>query len=150
MSFVTMEQFQLRYENSVAIADEARLQALLDDACDMAGDIIGDVYSEGDTIPGGVTSTICKAVRRALDNPDGFVGETNGDYSWRLGSAGGAGLYFTNDEKRTMLRAVGRSTVATLEMQGYIPDSVADSSQYVSDAGSSEPILYYAPEDTEQ
>ena len=44
-----------------------------------------------------------------------------------------------------MRRAAGKSSVGTLELQGMLP--AVDDAQFVTDAGSSEPILYFAHED---
>jgi len=84
-------------------------------------------------------------VLRAYDNPSGLAGETIGDYSWRGASAAGSGLYFTPAEERIMRRAAGKLSVWTLELQGMLP--AVDDAQLVTDAGSSEPILYFAHED---
>ena len=44
-----------------------------------------------------------------------------------------------------MRRAAGKLSVGTLELQGMLP--AVDDAQFVTDAGSSEPILYFAHED---
>jgi len=133
MTFVSLDEFCLRYENTIPAADEARVGALLDDACALAADITGTTYAVGNEVPGTITATVCNAVRRALENPLGLGGETIGDYSWRV-SAASSGVYFTTEEKRDMRRAAGKSSVGTLELQGMLPDTI--------DAGSGyEPVL---------
>lgn len=152
MTFVTFDEFQVRYENTVPAADEERLGALLEDACALAADITGTTYEDGSgsEVPGAVVATVCTAVRRAYENPTGLQGETIGDYSWRSGYTGTTGsattgMYFTQSEARIMRRAAGKSGVGTLELQGMLP--AVDDAQFVTDAGSSEPILYFAHED---
>jgi len=151
MTFVSFDEFQVRYENTIPAADEERVGALLDDACALAADITGATYAVGDAVPGVITATVCTAVLRAYDNPSGLAGETIGDYSWRGASVAGAGayfgsgLYFTPAEERIMRRAAGKLSVGTLELQGMLP--AVDDAQFVTDAGSSEPILYFAHED---
>jgi len=145
MSFVILDDFQVRYENTVPAADEERVGALLDDACSLAADITGTTYAVGDAVPGVITATVCTAVRRAYENPLGLGGETIGDYSWRVSGGSDSGLYFTPNEARSMRRAAGKSSVGTLELQGMLP--AVDDAQFVTDAGSSEPILYFAHED---
>ena len=41
MTFVSLAEFQTRYENTVPTADTARVSALLNDACALAVDITG-------------------------------------------------------------------------------------------------------------
>lgn len=147
--FVTFSEFQVRYENTIPAADEERVGALLDDACALAADITGDTYAAVDgvvpDVPGAVTATVCTAVRRGYENPLGLGGETIGDYSWRVSAGSDSGMYFTPSEARIMRRAAGKSGVGTLELQGMLP--AVDDAQFVTDAGSSEPILYFAHED---
>lgn len=149
MSFVTIDDFELRYENTVPAADVARVEALLGDACDLAMDVIGKTYADGATVPSILTAKVCEAVRRAYDNPSGLQGETIGDYSWR-GSSGGsasAGVYFTPAEIRIMRRAAGRSGAGAIELEGDFPQQVTDE-QYLADAGSpTEPVLYFSTDD---
>ena len=147
--FVAFAEFQVRYENTVPAADEERVGALLDDACALAADITGTTYAVVDDVapevPGAITATVCTAVRRGYENPLGLGGETIGDYSWRVSAGGDSGVYFTPTEKQTMRLAAGKSSVGTLELQGMLP--AVDDAQFVTDAGSSEPILYFAHED---
>jgi len=152
MTFVSFDEFQVRYENTIPAADEERVGALLDDASALAADITGTTYEDGSgsEVPGAVLATVCTAVRRAYENPLGLAGETIGDYTWRTGYTGitgsaATGVYFTDAEARIMRRSVGKSSVGTLELQGMLP--AVDDAQFVTDAGSSEPILYFAHED---
>lgn len=143
MSFVSYEDFQLRYENIVPAADEERVSVFLEDACALAEDVVGTSYEGSSGVPQIVIATVCKAVRRAYENPDGLQGETIGDYSWRVGAAAESGLYFTPSEARIMRRAATRSGVGTLELEGILPNSLGDG-RYVSDAGSPlSPVLYH-------
>lgn len=151
MSFVTFEDFQLRYENTVPAADEERVAVLLEDACDLAADIIGRTYADGSgsEAPSIIIAKVCEAVRRAFDNPSGLQGETIGDYTWRGASVGSAsvGIYFTPAESRIMRRAAGRSGAGAIELEGDFPQPVTDE-LYLTDAGSpNEPVLYFHPDD---
>jgi len=145
MSYVTIEDFQVRYENTVPYGDNSRIQALLNDACALASDITDTEYADGVDVPGGVIACVCAAVRRAYENPTGIQGETIGDYSWRAASVGSGGVYFTEDEKRTLRRAVGKSSGGYIELEGYLPATVS-TAQYV-DTTDGESVLYYAVED---
>jgi hypothetical protein len=145
MSYVTLSDFNMRYENSVPAADKARVETLLADACDMAADVTGVEYQSGVTVPGAVVAAVCNAVRRAYENPGGLQAETIGDYSWRAAENPHSGLYFTAAEVRAMRRAAGSSAVTSVGLEGMLP--ATEAAQYVNDSGSPEPILYYAHED---
>lgn len=150
MSFVTIDEFSLRYENTVPAGDVARVEALLEDACDLAADIIGKTYPEGSgsEVPGIITGTVCAAVRRAYENPTGLAGETIGDYSWRGVAAGGAGIYFTEAEQRIMRRAAGRSLAGSIQLETNLADALtADADLYLPVEDSDEPVLYFDRED---
>jgi len=152
MSFVTIDEFSLRYENTVPAGDVARVEALLSDACDLAADIIGKTYAEGSgsEVPSIITAKVCEAVRRAYENPSGLQGETIGDYSWRGASAGSAsiGVYFTPAESRIMRRAAGRSAAGAIQLETNMADAAAtDDELYLPVTGSTEPVLYFDHED---
>ncbi len=150
--FVSFDDFQARYENTVPAADEERVGAFLDDACALISDIIGATKAatygdgSGESVPGAIIATVCTAVRRAYENPGGLQSETIGDYSYQRG-ASSAGVYFTPAETKVILRAAGHSSLATLELEGMLPNTV-DEAQYLTDTGSpNEPILWFATED---
>jgi hypothetical protein len=152
MSFVSFTEFQVRYENTVAPADEERVAAFLEDACALVSDIVGatvtaawDEDGSGTAAPGGIVAAVCAAARRAYDNPGGLQGETIGDYSWRAGSAGvGAslGVYFTPAEVRQIRRAAGLSGVGTIELEGMLPDAIG-AAQYLTVTDGGAPVLYF-------
>ena len=142
MSFVTIDQFEVRY--GAPISDQDRVEALLEDACAQVEDIAGESYTE-DNIPAAIVGVVVTAVRRAFDNPGGLIGETIGNYTWQAGRSSGAGVYFTPQELKIIRRAAGKMSVSSLTLEGFMPVVSAD--QYISDSGSGEPILYYAEED---
>jgi len=147
MSYVTIEDFQVRYENTVPYGDNSRIQALLNDACALASDITDTEYADGLTIPGAIIASVCAAVRRAYENPTGLQSETIGDYSWRGAAVGGSvGVYFTDAEEKAMRRAVGKSAGGYVELEGMLP-ATEDAAQYLSVVGSDEPVLYFAQDD---
>lgn len=152
MSFVSFEDFQLRYENSVPAADEERVSVFLEDACALAEDVVGVSYALDSGVPLSIVATVCKAVRRAYENPDGLQGETIGDYTWRAGYTGtssseNSGIYFTSSEARIMRRAANRGGAGTIELEGMLPDSL-DAGRYLDEAGGKpRHILYFDQED---
>lgn len=144
MSYVTTNDFAARYENTVAVGDTQRLRVLIDDACDIAADITGTTYADGETVPGAIVATICSAVRRAYENPTGLQSETIGDYSYRAFEGGGSGVYFTAAEEKALRRAVGVSSAGSVELEGMLPATQA--AEYLPVNGG-EPVHYFAAED---
>lgn len=150
MTFVTFEDFQVRFENTVPAGDEERVAAFLEDACSFVTDIVGAETTapwgdgSGGTTPGTVVAIVCTAVRRAYENPLGLAGETIGDYSWSAGGSA-AGVYFTDVEKRALRRAAGHSAVQSLVMRN--PFASPDGVVYIPIEGSEEPVPWIAAED---
>jgi len=140
VSFVTLSDFEARYENTVPAADEDRVSVLIEDACDIAADIIGSNYTSG-AVPGAIVATVCTAVRRAYENPTGLAGETIGDYTWRVGYTGtrsgsSSGVYFTQEEARVMRRAAGTLSLKTITLETYLPLPALDPSlAYLNEDG---------------
>lgn len=145
MSFVSLEDFALRYGSAIPSTDEARVVALLDDACSILQTEIGLSYEDDDTIPKAIVSVVVAATRRAYENPQGYSGETMGSYSWRGAQPASGGVYFTLAEKKICLRAAGQGAIQSVELTSdlYAP---ADDDQFLeTDSGA--PILYFDRED---
>ena len=129
-SLATPEQFEARYGASVD--DGIRLQALLDDASALTREAAGadyiDVAEALTAVPQIMIAVVCEAVRRAYDNPAGFEGETIGDYTWRGGRTSGSGVYLTNDERRRIRLAAGKSTAVSVALNSLYPATRSASS----------------------
>lgn len=150
-ALATLQQFQTRYESGVGVADEGRIEALLDDASALVRDIIApedyvDDADELEAVPGAIIAVVCEAARRAFDNPAGLEGETTGNWTWRGSTKTESGVYLTRQEKRTVRRAAGKLGVGTVTLEGFAPIPTVDD-QLLDDAGSGDPILYFATED---
>lgn len=91
---------------SLAGPDLARASATLDDVSAL-------VIAEGDatwtsvTVPATVKVIALRAAVRAYRNPEGFVSESLGDYSFRLADGEQTGLYLTDAERDLIRRAAG-------------------------------------------
>ena len=60
-----------------------------------------------------------EAAKRAYLNPNGYVSETLGDYSYNRGGNGGGaqvGVYLTALERRQILHTVGKPSVGTVRL----------------------------------
>jgi hypothetical protein len=71
-------------------------------------------------IPAVIPIICVEAVRRAYDNPQGLVGETVGNYTWR-GSGGNGAVYLTSAELRMVRRAAGKLGVGSLSLSHDLP-----------------------------
>lgn len=71
-------------------------------------------------IPAVIPIVCVEAVRRAYDNPQGLVGETVGNYTWR-GSGGSGAVYLTPTELRKVRRAAGKLGVGSISLSHDLP-----------------------------
>ncbi len=146
MSFVTIEDFEVRYGSVIAAQTERlRVEALLADACGLIEDLTDTDYDNESAIPQTMINVAVTAARRAYENPQGLVGETVGNYTWQAGRSGGAGVYLTLAEQRMVLRAAGKNSAVSVGLEGYLPTT--DESQYLTVNGSEESVLYFDQED---
>jgi hypothetical protein len=146
MSFVTFDDFSLRYGSTVPSTDEERVEAYLADACAMVEDLTGTVYTDDSGVPQALVAVVCTAVRRVYDNPQGLTGETVGNYSWQASRASGAGLYFTQEERRIILRAAGKSGMVSMTVYGDLPVA-DDDEQYLTTTDDGDSVLYFDQDD---
>lgn len=142
MSFVTYEEFEVRYGGTVPAGDKDRIEALLADACALIEDLTDDTY-EASGVPQTLVAIAVTAARRAYDNPSGLTSETIGSYSWSGG--GGAGVYLTLAEQKMILKAVGRSRMVSATLQGVLPSTLTDEQYLTTNQG--DPVLYFNQDD---
>lgn len=89
------------------VSEQARGAALAD-VSDLARDEAGsaglawDVASVETPVPPGVRVVVLDAARRRLLNPDAYVSETVGDYSYRRAEGAEGTSVFTDDELRVL------------------------------------------------
>lgn len=104
------------------VDDVTQAQALLDDASGLIRLEVDPVTWVGDdgslgAVPAVVLTVCCKAVRRALDNPEAVTqrAESIGSYSDSVSySNASPDVYLTNAERRLVRRAAGRTTVGSV------------------------------------
>jgi hypothetical protein len=88
---------------------------------ELAEGLIADTYG-GDLptpAPARLRRIALEVVKRAYNNPNGYVSETLGDYSYNRGGNGGGaqvGIYLTAFERQQIATLSGRSTVRTVRM----------------------------------
>ena len=122
---ITPEQFEVRTGQTMT----AQVGAIITDASAFVVDIVNvdavtstwDPAAVPSTVPGTVIPVVVAMVRRGLDNPHGFTGESIGDYSYT--GASGVGLHATRAEARTLRKAAGRGRAGALNLDSYLPSS---------------------------
>ncbi|PAU46715.1 hypothetical protein CK936_22620 [Streptomyces albireticuli] len=110
---------------------EARLGRLLDEGeRGMVGVLIADASQlvdleagfppRPDPLPYFFASLAAKLVTRVVRNPDGFVSEQAGEYSYRIAGESAAGLALTETEKRQVARFLGRNPLRSVAIDAGI------------------------------
>ena len=117
---ITLQDFTDRYHDDVPEAEELRVEALLDDASALVRDVAGsDFIVDGEVAtPPSLIPVVYEVTRRAVDNPAGYDSETIGSYTWR-NERSGSGIYLNDQERRAVLRAVGRSGLRAVEVDHH-------------------------------
>jgi hypothetical protein len=90
---------------------------------ELTDDLIADAYGGPlpTPAPARVRRIALEVAKRAYQNPNGYVSETLGDYSYNRGSRSSpramdqSGLYLTDEERRAIASVAGRSTVRTVQ-----------------------------------
>ncbi len=78
--------------------------------------------------PEAVRAVVLAVAERRLRNPEGFVSEMAGEYSYRLPEAASAGVSFRPDELTTIRQAAGRTGLVSVPVAR--PVTVAKSRYY--------------------
>lgn len=119
----SLGDLQDRLGHPLAESELSRAHAALDDASALVRAVAGQSWLDATTgelaeVPDAAVSITLAAARRAFDNPDGYVSETIGDYSYtRAGpSAGGevGGAYLTEEERAVLRGMSAASGLGTL------------------------------------
>lgn len=89
MPYATLADLRLVYEGEILADEEARVTELIavtERRLDALVPNIATRISTGGVTAGQVKDVVRDATLRRLRNPEGYVSETAGDYSYRLGS----------------------------------------------------------------
>jgi hypothetical protein len=108
---------QARLGRTLSPEEVVRAEAVLDDISGLVRDIAGrDFLSEDGTelvgVPHTIRAVVCKAAERAMRNPEGYSGESTGDYSYQRRGVED-GVYLTDAEERKIRQSVGRGGLWT-------------------------------------
>lgn len=92
--------------------ETGRATALLDDASALVRDVAGKTWIDPETdellpVPGSIRWVVLRAAERAIRNPEGYIQESAGDYSYQRRGAE-PGVYLTAGEERAIRKAIGK------------------------------------------
>lgn len=105
----TLAELEARTQRAlVGTPDERRAVAALVDASALVRVELPPALL-APTIPPVVVTIVCQAAARELANPEGYAGETIGQYGYRYGEAAVTGVYLTEDERAVLRRIARRS-----------------------------------------
>jgi hypothetical protein len=65
-------------------------------------------------VPEVVKAVVLAVAERRMRNPEGYVSEMAGEYSYRLPEAGSAGMFFRPDELSAIRQAAGRTGLVSV------------------------------------
>lgn len=69
---------------------------------------------EGAPVPDAVRAVVLAVAERRMRNPEGYVSEMAGEYSYRLPEAGSAGMFFRPDELSVIRQSAGRTGLVSV------------------------------------
>ncbi|GAA4934069.1 hypothetical protein HD597_010085 [Nonomuraea thailandensis] len=113
MAFATFEQFQTRFERTLASAQEPRVTALLEDASAIMSGRVPQLL-DADPVPQIAVSVCCAMVARVVRNPEGkFREDYGGDYEFQRDASQASGeLELTENEYDDLVAAVSGAAAA--------------------------------------
>lgn len=127
--------------------EAARAEAVLWDASNLVRSEAGKTWVDDSNVVAGVpdmvVTLVLKVAKRAIDNPEGLIGETYPEYAWRKDGAED-GVYLTDKECRIARRLGGKSGLWTQQTTRRSCDT---ETVFVEDQFGSELFPMYAVDD---
>lgn len=141
-ALASLSDLSIRTPGGVSLDDEARAEAVLDDASAVVRSVAGKTWvTDGDLdddIPHVVVLVTVAAARRALANPDGIVQESIDGYAQTFSNAS-SDVYLTRNEKAAVRSAAGKSGIWS---QSTTRLDSGDGTIYLDVVGSDQPIPF--------
>ena len=94
MPYATVDDLRLVYEGEILTSEEPRVTELIAATERRLDALVPNLtvrIASGGVTAGQVKDVVRDATLRRLRNPEGYISETAGDYSYRLGAAAAAG-----------------------------------------------------------
>ncbi|OKI45108.1 hypothetical protein [Micromonospora sp. CB01531] len=143
--FATLDELKDRLDWTLDADEERIAQAALEDASDLAC-FYGKEWAAG-AAPRMVRTLVLRACKRYMDNPAGYTQSRAGDETlgWNDAAGENAGtVHFTKDEQALLKTLAGkRPGIYSAAISAWGPQR-KHTPGLVPDAGSNEPIQYFA------
>lgn len=114
-ALATVEDLSARMAVTFSEMEEVAARLCLDDISALARlyglPLWGDATH---AVPDVVKAVVLAVAERRMRNPEGYVSEMAGEYSYRLPEAGSAGMFFRADELTTIRQASGRTGIISV------------------------------------
>jgi hypothetical protein len=108
MAYATVDEMAKRRPGGIATADEARAQALLDEASQLVDEATGTTWANPTTAPKAVKSVVISCALRVFDNPNEVYAEQIGPLSYQRAQDRVTGMDLTKRERARVRAAVGK------------------------------------------
>lgn len=137
------EQLSARLGVSLSGVDLERALAAIDDASALvrgeAGEDWVDDHDEPEEVPELIQAIVLQVAYRAYRNPEGVFSTQVGDVQVSYGREGhGGAIFLTDDEKKALRRAMGRSAVSSIQLE--TPYAIGIDNYYVPVEGGGDPL----------
>ncbi|QPB09767.1 head-to-tail connector complex protein [Streptomyces phage Shady] len=114
-ALATVEDLQARMGVTFSTAESVAANAALEDISALARLYGLPVWGNaGTTAPEAVKAVVLAVAERRMRNPEGYVSEMAGEYSYRLPEAGSAGMFFRPDELSIIRQSAGRTGLVSV------------------------------------
>jgi hypothetical protein len=128
-ALATVEDLESRMAVTFSDTESVAAGMALDDVSALARLYGMPLWGMNDNpVPEVVKGVVLAVAERRMRNPEGFVSEMAGEYSYRLPEAGSAGLFFRPDELMTIRQASGRTGIVSVPVSR--PVTVAKNRYY--------------------
>ncbi|QPB09546.1 head-to-tail connector complex protein [Streptomyces phage Sycamore] len=114
-ALATVEDLQARMAVTFSDLEAVAAGACIDDVSALARLYGLPLWGTGtNPVPDVVRAVVLAVAERRMRNPEGYVSEMAGEYSYRLPEAGSAGMFFRPDELTTIRQAAGRTGLVSV------------------------------------
>lgn len=115
---ITVQQYTTRLGRTLNEAQQAQVEAYIEDASALVRRIADGALDATVTAPPELVPVIVSMVRRGIENPRGISSERIGDYQW----TGTGGLYATDEEVSLIRGAAGLNFIREVTLSSDVPD----------------------------
>jgi hypothetical protein len=114
-ALATVEDLAARMAVTFSTAESVAAGMALDDISALARLYGLPLWGVGASpVPDAVRAVVLAVTERRMRNPEGYVSEMAGEYSYRLPEAGSAGMFFRPDELSVIRQAAGRTGLVSV------------------------------------